>query len=629
MPSTASIPVGAWTHVAGTYDGTTAKIYINGVQDASQAYSSPISTDDNPLHIGLYGSPAVYFNGLIDELEIFDRALTPEEVGSIYTAGSGGKCRTCVDRPVDLVSWWQAEGDTTDFSGANDAVLVNGTTFTAGLVGQAFSFDGIDDQVDFSGNTGDFGADPFTVEFLLQFPASELGGADNYLLGKSHPDGGQGWDLRLATDGRLGIVGVNGWAYNFYSSQTLAADQWHHVALVGTVSDVTLYVDGSEQGSGGRSTISTAGNPFRIAMTTNFGGSPLEGRIDETAIYSQALTATEIAAIANSRCAGKCTCTSYTFYRDADGDNYGDPTDSVEACTPPTGYVANNTDCDDSSSNAKPGATEICDGLDNDCNSSVDDNLTAPNNSLQNGVCSGSTRTCSGVGGWVDDYSGIATYEAGSETSCDGLDNDCDGTADDNLTAPDNSLQSGVCSGSTRTCSGVGGWVDDYSGIATYEAGSETSCDGLDNDCDGTADDNLTAPNNSLQNGVCSGSTRTCSGVGGWVDDYSGIATYEAGSETSCDGLDNDCDGTADDNLTAPDNSLQSGVCSGSTRTCSGVGGWVDDYSGIATYEAGTETICDTLDNNCDGSADENGICSDGFWLLMLPSILSGGGAAR
>jgi PKD repeat protein len=64
-----------------------------------------------------------------------------------------------------------------------------------------------------------------------------------------------------------------------------------------------------------------------------------------------------------------------TFYRDSDGDGYGDPSVSVQACTAPAGYVANNTDCDDTDPAVNPGMNEIGDnGKDDDCNPSTIDN---------------------------------------------------------------------------------------------------------------------------------------------------------------------------------------------------------------------------------------------------------------
>jgi hypothetical protein len=138
-----------------------------------------------------------------------------------------------------------------------------------------------------------------------------------------------------------------------------------------------------------------------------------------------------------------------TFYADADADTYGDPDATVAACVEPPGYVTNDGDCNDASAGIHPGATEVCNGLDDDCDTLID--LADPDLDTStldrayedpdgDGYGSGKLVTsCDGstgakVDGDCDETD--PTVNPGAIEHCgDGVDNDCDGEIDVHCTA--------------------------------------------------------------------------------------------------------------------------------------------------------------------------------------------------
>jgi hypothetical protein len=131
-----------------------------------------------------------------------------------------------------------------------------------------------------------------------------------------------------------------------------------------------------------------------------------------------------------------------TYHSDSDGDGYGDATMSFATCDgPPMGYVGDDTDCDDADATANPGATEICDGIDNDCQNGADDGLNfgtyyADSDGDGYGDPTIPDSSCSGAPmGYVVDMTdcddGDGSTFPGASELCDGMDNDCDGTFDE------------------------------------------------------------------------------------------------------------------------------------------------------------------------------------------------------
>jgi N,N-dimethylformamidase beta subunit-like, C-terminal/Concanavalin A-like lectin/glucanases superfamily/Bacterial Ig domain/Bacterial Ig-like domain len=85
MAGTGTVPTGAWTHLAMTYDGSAMRLYVNGTQVASRAVPPPIATSTGVLRIGGNNIWSEWFQGLIDEVRIYRRVLTPAEIGQDMT----------------------------------------------------------------------------------------------------------------------------------------------------------------------------------------------------------------------------------------------------------------------------------------------------------------------------------------------------------------------------------------------------------------------------------------------------------------------------------------------------------------------------------------------------------------
>jgi hypothetical protein len=223
-------------------------------------------------------------------------------------------------------------------------------------------------------------------------------------------------------------------------------------------------------------------------------------------------------------------------------------------------------------------AKEVCDGIDNNCDGATDEGQGSL--FCGKGICAHAVSTCSG--GKVqtcDPFQGI------SEEVCDGKDNNCNGLTDEDQGSLTCGL--GPCLHSTKAClQGAPAKCDPLAGA------TEEKCDGIDNDCDGPVDEAL----GSVQcgKGACLHTVPAClGGVPQACDPLAGAA------KEVCDGIDNDCDGSTDEELATL--ACGKGLCFHTTPACvEGVPVSCDPFEGAQPEQ------CDTLDNDCDGLADED-----------------------
>lgn len=312
--STAPINDNNFHHLALTFDGASLRLYRDGILDDTEAISFPVLNNTHQAEFGGWSSagvPNLNFKGLIDEPSIYNRALSATEIASIAAAGPSGKCKpTATISPANQIGWWGGDANANDISGGVlNGILQNGTGFAVGKVGQAFSFDGIDDHVSFTGPPTAV-TDNWTMEAWIN-PANlpQLGmvmsnGFDNGTSGDGYAFGianGCTSPAPCGTGNRLqgllsGVAFMDG-GFTFPST-----NQWYHVVMLRESGTVKFFVNGVQ--TPGTSTITPA-VPTQFRIGSQNGIRFFSGLIDEPAVYNRALSPSEIQSIVDAGVAGK------------------------------------------------------------------------------------------------------------------------------------------------------------------------------------------------------------------------------------------------------------------------------------------------------------------------------------
>ncbi|MDA2936242.1 DUF2341 domain-containing protein [Patescibacteria group bacterium AH-259-L05] len=285
---------GVWHHVVAVYDYDSKKTYMyrDGVVDGTNDWSGITMGDINPsatLHIGQANYVTEMFNGTLDEVRVYNRALSAQEVSLLYTWAPG---------PVGYWKMDEGTGTTTaDASGnGNTGTLTNGPTWTTGKYSNALSFDGVDDYV----NTGASQNHPtITVSAWLYSSLTGQTWASG-IWGQYDSSGYFVYKLHMNSSGTVtfetGNLDSPAWIKQISSTRVINDSQWHYVATVYDGSTVELWIDGTLDTSASETrTLGTGTDSFLIGMDRLSSPIPeFDGIIDDLRIYNYARSSKQI-----------------------------------------------------------------------------------------------------------------------------------------------------------------------------------------------------------------------------------------------------------------------------------------------------------------------------------------------
>ncbi len=294
-----------WEHVVITRESNVDTAYLNGVAGGvTHAGTAAMGID----RIGMRNTE--YFNGEIDEVRIYDRDLSANEIEALYKSGRAKINASQNNQLTDgLVGFWSFNGpdmdgnEAYDRSGQGNTGTLTGTTRTIGKVGQALDFNGSTDYVNVPENNNDFDiTNNITISTWVKL--DDLDRVESVVCKEYLSDVDCVYQIRTYQSGnRFDFVFFNGTSYKHTIpdvSIIYSTNRWYHVAGTYDGNTRRLYMDGLlvKETIEAAGSILTTNDPLRIGTET---AAPwyLKGSIDEVRIYNRALSAQEVQRLYN------------------------------------------------------------------------------------------------------------------------------------------------------------------------------------------------------------------------------------------------------------------------------------------------------------------------------------------
>ncbi len=234
-------------------------------------------------------------------------ASDKNQTNDVLTPGKAINAIDCVQEPPGIVSWWPGDQHADDIRGSNDGALINGVTYSSGIVDLAFSFDG--DFVEVSDAEDLRISNEITIDAWIRPTTSQQTGGIVTKFGTG-PATGYGLFFRGDQNGVVdGFIGKDNSFVRVRSNKSIPLNQYTHIAMTYDGTRMKVFIDGGPAGS----TATTGAidqNNVRLTIGARDNDGTMQeffqGQIDELAIYNRALLNGEIAAIFAAGSDGNC-----------------------------------------------------------------------------------------------------------------------------------------------------------------------------------------------------------------------------------------------------------------------------------------------------------------------------------
>jgi len=310
-----------WHHYVGVYNGSNLLLYVDNVLQTDQpAQTGNIITSTNPVTIGKYDSTSVSWNGLIDDVRIYNRALSVTEVKQLYTSTAGSKVAVTPKNTVGqglssgLVGHWTFDGKDTiggtirDISGqGNHGNVVNiatSTFYVPGKIGQGLNFDATNDVIDF-GDIAD-AVPQLTVSVWVKNSTVLLASLDS-IIAKDR-SGFTQWIMSRSSTEKYAFQVCNDTptCVTATADSASATTDWTHVVGSYDGAEVQVYVNSVAADSTPPAlTGNVRDRVDHMCLSGSWNGSACVDAgvqakiIDDVRVYNRALSATEITMLYN------------------------------------------------------------------------------------------------------------------------------------------------------------------------------------------------------------------------------------------------------------------------------------------------------------------------------------------